>query len=441
MIYFIVAIGLILRLISLNQSLWLDEATTALVAKMPVGDILEKFMIGDFHPPLYYILMKYWVLVFGSSEISLRIPSVVFGVATVYFTYLIVKKLFDERTANIAGLLAATSGLMIYYSQEARMYGLAAFLVVAAFYFFLTQKWVVFSIILALVGMTDYMALLILPIFIIFAGKDLKKVLLSMIPTAGVFILWAPTFLKQIGGGLAVTGTNWGNILGILSWKNLGLIPVKFILGRISFNNTLVYGVVAGGAVLFYLFLLGLNILRRPLKGDPLKVLLRWLVVPILLGILISIKIPVLYYFRFIFCLPALYILVAKGISGFRDAKFWILFATAIAINILSAGYYLGNPKFQRENWREIAEVVGNDPIVYPANSQKEALAYYGKESQIIYYKNFNGGSPEIWLSRYVWNIFDPGDAARLKIENLGYNKVQELNLNGVEFWKYENSY
>lgn len=95
------------------------------------------------------------------------------------------------------------------------------------------------------------------------------------------------------------------------------------------------------------------------------------------------------------------------------------------------------NPKFHREDWRGIATAVGSAPIVYPGSSQHEALIYYGKGENIVYYENFEGGVPEIWLSRYVWNIFDPGDSARIKVENLGYNKVQEINLNGVLFWKY----
>ena len=38
MIYFVLVLGLMLRLISLNQSLWLDEATTAIVVRMPLTD-------------------------------------------------------------------------------------------------------------------------------------------------------------------------------------------------------------------------------------------------------------------------------------------------------------------------------------------------------------------------------------------------------------------
>src|SRR5450830_924226 len=145
MIFLILGLALILRLISLNQSLWLDEATTALVSKMSLTNIFTKFLPGDFHPPLYYLIMKYWTVVFGYTEISLRIPSIIFGLGTIYFTYLIGKKLFNKKTGLLASILMSTSGLAIYYSQEARMYMMAAFLVSAAVYFFLKRKWVIFS--------------------------------------------------------------------------------------------------------------------------------------------------------------------------------------------------------------------------------------------------------------------------------------------------------
>jgi len=439
-IWMVLILAVVLRLVSLNQSLWLDEATSANVAVMSLPEFFNKFIPADFHPPLYYLFLMGWSRVFGISEISLRIPSVIFGVATVYFVYLIAKKLFDIKTAFIAGVLSATSGLLIYYSQEARMYSLTALLVSMLFYFFLEKKWVAFSLTLAALSMTDYLALLVLPVFLIFAGKDVKKLLVSFVPSLVVFAFWLPTFWSQISAGLGTAGSNWWNILGTLSWKNFGLIPVKFVLGRISFDNSVVYGLLAGTSILIYGGLAGINILRRPLKDSPLKVLLGWLVIPILLGVLISLKVPVLYYFRFLFCLPALYILAAGGIASMTGIYLRLALVAVLAINIFSSGYYLTNTKFQREDWRGIARAVGTDTIVYPSNSQDEALIYYGVGRQVVYFKDFETASErsaEVWLSRYVWEVFDEGDLARIKIEELGYNRVQVLNLNGVEFWKY----
>jgi len=52
------------------------------------------------------------------------------------------------------------------------MYALAAFLVSVLVYLFLEKKWILFAIVLPILAMTDYVALLVLPIFLVFAGKD-----------------------------------------------------------------------------------------------------------------------------------------------------------------------------------------------------------------------------------------------------------------------------
>lgn len=429
MIYIILTLGLILRLVSLNQSLWLDEATSALVAKMSVGDIFSHFLPGDFHPPLYYLVLKYWTTIFGYSEISLRMPSVIFGIATIYVIYLVAKKLFNQKTAFVASSLVATSGLAVYYSQEARMYDLATLLVGCLVYLFLEKKWIYFSMVLLLVGMTDYVSLFVVPIFLIVGRKDIKKVALSLIPLILAFIFWSPIFFRQLTGGFSIKGSAWWNILGQASFKNALLIPVKFIFGRVSFDNKAMYVVVAGTGICIFGYLL----VKARYAG---KVLWLWLIFPIVLGILASFKIPTLSYFRFLFCLPAFYMLVAAGVEkiGKHKNAFIVL---VLIVNLLSSGYYLLNPKFHREDWRAAAAALGPDKIVFPADSQKEALIYYGKGSQIVDVLSLESTNREVWLSRYVWEIVDPNDATRHKIEGLGYNKASEYNFNGVLLWKY----
>jgi uncharacterized membrane protein len=421
--------GFIIRLISLNQSLWLDEATTAMVSKMNLTEIFTKFLTADFHPPLYYLVLKYWTLIFGYSEVSLRIPSIIFGIVTVYVTYLIAKKLFNQRTALIASALLATSGLAIYYSQEARMYGMAAMLVAIAIYLFINKKWLYFSLSLVLIGMTDYVSLFIVPAFLIIGWKDFKKIALSFIPLLLSFILWSPIFIKQLSGGLAVAGSAWWNILGTATFKNIALIPVKFIFGRISFDDKNLYALLAGLAA----FIFGYLLFRAGKAG---REVWYWLITPILIGVLISFKVPTLSYFRFIFCLPAFYLLTAYGIEKAGKYKNAFLVAV-IAINILSSGYYLFNSKFQREDWRAAATAIATDKIVFPANSQKEGLIYYGKGNQIVEVSALEPADRDIWLSRYVWEIVDPEDVTRQKIESLGYNMATEYNFNGVLLWKY----
>src|SRR3972149_8169918 len=92
--YLVLALSLCLRLVVINQSLWLDEAIGAIAARdFSYSKILREFMLSDNHPPLYYLFLKAWVSLFGFSEVSLRMPSVLFGVGTIYLVYKISKSL------------------------------------------------------------------------------------------------------------------------------------------------------------------------------------------------------------------------------------------------------------------------------------------------------------------------------------------------------------
>jgi uncharacterized membrane protein len=430
MIYFILFLSLILRLTSLNQSLWLDEATTALVSRMPVADFFTKFMPADFHPPLYYLVIHYWTVLFGTSEISLRIPSVLFGVATVYIVYLIAKDL-KFKYPLVPALFLATSGLHVYYSQEARMYGLVTMLASLLILSFIRNQWKLFSILLSLIFLTDYLAVLIIPALFIYVllykREYFKKLFISLIPFALTFIFWLPTFYKQISSGIALkeSSSGWWSILGPVTFKNIALIPTKFMIGRITFDDKQIYfGLVALISTIF---------VYQILKSKN-KLIWSWFLASLVLGIILSFFIPTLTYFRYLFILPAFYLLMSENIT--KRIVYLIL-----TINLLSTSYYLFNSSFHRENWKELAKTIGSEKIVLPSQSQKEALIYYGKEKQIVSVDELKNNSvPQFWLSRYVWEIFDINDSTRLQIEDLGYNKVQEINLNGVVFYKYESS-
>ncbi len=116
------------------QSLWYDEGNSARIAERSLQLIIEG-AAGDIHPPLYYIVLKAWRAVVGSSEMGLRSLSAVCGGVLVVFTYLMGRDLFNmPRGANtrgihvglIAAFLVAVAPFSIYYSQETRMYALLA---------------------------------------------------------------------------------------------------------------------------------------------------------------------------------------------------------------------------------------------------------------------------------------------------------------------------
>ena len=126
----ILFLALFIRLIGLNQSLWLDEAVTAnIVSNYSYSEIITKFSPTDFHPPLYYLVLKFWTNIFGYSEIALRFPSVIFSLLTAWVLYKISWKVCPTSSRHDVGTtlgawaaaLFLFNPLIIYYSQEARM--------------------------------------------------------------------------------------------------------------------------------------------------------------------------------------------------------------------------------------------------------------------------------------------------------------------------------
>lgn len=123
----ITILALCLRMINLDkpEGLWFDELYSHLIAKEQFPfDILTQLKTNDAHMPLYYFILHFWMGLFGDSDIVLRFLSVVFGTISVPILYLAGKEIQNKNTGYIVALLAATSGALIYYSQEVRYYSL-----------------------------------------------------------------------------------------------------------------------------------------------------------------------------------------------------------------------------------------------------------------------------------------------------------------------------
>lgn len=451
-IYYILIVSFFLRLMAINQSFWLDEATTATVARsVSWADYFNKFIPGDFHPPLYYVLSKAWGIIFGVNEPSLRILSVIFALASIYLVYKITQIVADETAALLAALLLSLAPLHIYYSQEARMYSLTMALSALLIYTYLlfkkspswgNKKLLVGSIV-ALVY-TNYLSLLmIIPILLDFYNsKKSKKFILGAVQISLVSVLIiAPLFylvtLPQVGGFGGAIDSNWATTLGKFSLKNIALIPVKFIIGRINFSSNIVYGTFVLLPLSVYTYLI---YQLKPSK-QKLSLIFYWLGTPLILGMVLSLFIPILTYFRFIFVLPALYILLAIGLTRLKDDYFLPILLVVLVFNLYFSYRFLNNPKFYREDWRGLITYihsVDEDPtVVFPSQSQQEAFKYYS-DLPISKASDVRENEERVWLLRYAYDISDPADTTRQQIEDLGYKIIDQKDFNGVVVWEYK---
>jgi uncharacterized membrane protein len=149
LLFLILLLGTALRLYRLGaDSLWYDETVSVYLAGSPLGELL-RHTAGDIHPPGYYILLRGWLVGIGyptghadprgiGLEFAAGFFSVGCGIALIALAYSLARSIAGRPTALAAAAAVAVSPYNIWYSQEARMYTLAAGLGLVAVYALLT---------------------------------------------------------------------------------------------------------------------------------------------------------------------------------------------------------------------------------------------------------------------------------------------------------------
>ena len=110
---------------------WVDEANLILTAKQPLAVLLDKLRL-DSSPPLFYLLVHFWILLFGDGSVALRLLSVLAGVGLVGATYWAGKELISRDVGLWGAFVVAASPVQAFFSQQVRMYALLPLLALLA---------------------------------------------------------------------------------------------------------------------------------------------------------------------------------------------------------------------------------------------------------------------------------------------------------------------
>jgi hypothetical protein len=160
------AAGLGLRL-AVPRGLWLDEATSVFQARMGFGAMIANLRTTDVHPPLYFSVLWATVRGLGSGEMAVRTPSIVAGTLVIPMLYVLGKEAYDRRTGVVAALCGVVAPILVWYSQEARMYALLTLFSVTALWAQVRilkrsspWPWAVYSLASVALGWTQYFGLL-----------------------------------------------------------------------------------------------------------------------------------------------------------------------------------------------------------------------------------------------------------------------------------------
>ena len=443
---FIIILALALRLINLNQSLWLDEAFQFKATNyFSLKELLTIYLPKDFNPPLSYLVNFFLSRIIGWSEVALRFPSVIFGTLSVYITFLIAKQL-NLKKPLLPALFLASAPLHIYYSQEARMYSLTCFLVTISTWSLIRilkqkSKYWLYAILLGLILYSHYLAWFIIPAHLIFTfiykKEKIKPIILAQVAALASFLPWLPIIITQLQTGLAASSSSnqWASVVGDLSLKSTSLVLVKFIIGRISIENNLFFGLILLIPLIFVSWLLFLAIFKSKYNQLAKKSLLTWLLTPLIFIITISIKVPVLSYFRLLFLLPAFYLLLGLGLENLKKPTFAII--TLLSINLACSSIYLFNHQFHRENWKSISNRLvelnqTQDPVlIIPVVDAP--LKYYYSQNQIVATDHLERviNQKTLWYISYAEPIFDPQYKFRQKLDSVGFKEVFQQHFRG----------
>lgn len=213
-VIFVIAISAIVALaLGLGRSVWFDEGYSIMVAQRPVSELVALTKV-DAHPPLYYLYLKSWGGLFGWSELSLRLSSIIPGALSLGIMAAIIRRLFDSKVALATIPFLVIAPFLARYDYEIRMYSLVMFIGVLGTYVFLRavethakKWWLAYAVIVALGMYTLYMSVVIwLGHVIWLAYQDVKKKrnffkrkeLLYYGLSLLLFIPWIPVVIGQL---------------------------------------------------------------------------------------------------------------------------------------------------------------------------------------------------------------------------------------------------
>lgn len=193
----------------LNQSYWRDEAFSVLLSMKNPWEII-KLTARDVSPPFYYILLHYWMQMFGTEEVAVRAFSLMFQILTTIVVFFIIRKLTNNLLAStLVAIATLLNPFLLQYAFEGRAYSMLAFLTALVVYLTLHKKYILTSFVFGIMIVTHNFGIFSFMTFgiwwLIFhrGKKNIVEGLKLCIFPGIVAVLWG-----------SVVWTQWGKVAG-----------------------------------------------------------------------------------------------------------------------------------------------------------------------------------------------------------------------------------
>ncbi len=352
------------------QSLWRDEVDAIYFALRDLPETLSMFVAMAQNGPLYFLALRLWFALVGATEFALRYISVLAGTVAVPLTWQVARCLLPSTAGApslslrlgrdglplLAALLLLVNPYQLWYAQEGKMYALVTALALLAHWCWLQgiskggwRPWLGYLVTVSCAMYSHLLMIIIIPLHLIW-----------------FLLAWPQSRHHWRGYGLALAGLTLP-YLPLLAWQwplllaserktGFTFVPLAKMLESLVMSHH--YGLLPPAPWLQLLPLLFLALVgivlgtgsihtadqHAPLRLNPWRrqaLLLSWLIFPVLMIYLLSLRQPV-YTDRYVIWLaPALMILLALGARTILDHA-GLLARPLVAILLLyTIGFWL----------------------------------------------------------------------------------------------------
>lgn len=399
-------------------AIWFDEGYTSYLVRFNYTDIAKE-TANDVHPPLYYWTLKTWTLLFGNHEFALRSLSVILMLVALVGIYVLVRRItHSRRSAFLALCGVALTPIFVHYADEARMYAMAAAIVVWATYVLFraehgeSKKWWWLYSVLVFAGMfTHYYTAFAWLAHWAWRASEVRRGRIMKFWTkpwiwvhvgaVTAFCFWLPTMIKQAGTVQVAGNGFWiGPITGSTLLDYIGDVTLSFMNNRL--NGWWALGAVAITALVVVIVAQKdlWRVRGREAKSPNGVWLLGWLAF-LPLGLLILISMPPMrstFVDRYIlYSAMALMALVAIWFSRHLHEKWWriagiitVLLLMLGIVNLYRYGSVYNKSTDTATRTRDLIYKIndkdhGDTPIIVPAKWTFYEAADYSTAKHPIY--------------------------------------------------------
>ena len=382
---------------------WFDEGVSVAIARLDCYNFARILWRREANMSLYYLFLRGW-LHFGGSEGFVRSLSVLFAIASIPVIYLLGRRLLDSRVGLIASALLALNAYHVQYSQDARSYSLMILLCLLSSFYFLkclseptrrNRASYVVSSVLAIYAQF-FSALLVIAQWISLSFLDQKPNSQTRAKTYSDF-RWIALLVSPVIVFAAATG------IGPLRWvQRPGLKDLWIFALHLTGNGGPWLLLAFAAASLAALLPVWRTRGTRQVRWEfwRYRFLMCWLLFPPVFTLALSLLKPLFVPRYFIFCLPALLLLVARGVSSLRSHS---LTVTALVLVLIlsfrgTAAYYNQDLDIQRDDWRSATRYLlehaqPNDALLFHVPMGRMPYEFYhslepASASPLVLYPN-----------------------------------------------------